>query len=169
MKVWLLFFSHQIEVQLSHSKMCNACIQNESVNCSGPIYCTATCAIQEKDDTLDWSGTHWNTVNENYNLQYAPKVHLSYSMHLCSVYSLHHILYPSKDSFNYSSEKIHYILYTFTSTIEKGFITPSAKSFYLSRLKHHNCKENTRQQFKLQLLDSNSQTYIANEQWEVWD
>lgn len=132
--------------------MCNVHTQNESLSRSGPIYRTATHAIQEKDYTLDRTDTHWNTVKENYYLQHAPKVHLSYSLHLCDVYSLYHILYHSKNSFNYSRENC-YVPLTFTSTTEKCSITPSTKSIYLSRLKHHNCKGNTRQQFKLQLLD----------------
>lgn len=128
MKDWLLLFCHQVDVHISHSEMCNARTQNESLNCSGPIYCTAMHAIQEKDDTLDWSGTHWNTVKENYHLQYTPKVHISYSLHLCDAYSLH-ILYPSEDSFNYSREKIHYILHTFTSTVEKALPLQVPKQF----------------------------------------
>lgn len=149
---WRTDFSHQVEVYLSHSEMCNVCTQNESLSCSGPIYCTAMHNIQEKDNTLDWNGTHWNTVRQNYHLQRAPKVHLSYSLHLCDVDSLHHILHPYADFFKYSREKTNYILDTSTATVEKGSIAPSAKSVYLSRLKH-NYKENTNQQLKLS--DSN--------------
>lgn len=56
-------------------EMCNAHTLNESLNCSVPIYSTATHAMQEKDDTSDWSGTHCNTVKGKYHLQYAPKCH----------------------------------------------------------------------------------------------
>lgn len=68
------------------------------------------------------------------------------------IFFIPHFIYHSKNSFNYSRENC-YVPLTFTSTTEKCSITPSTKSIYLSRLKHHNCKGNTRQQFKLQLLD----------------
>lgn len=57
----------------------------------------------------------WQTLkyNRRHHPQYAPEVHLSYSLHLCDIYSLYHVLYPSKDSFNYSRGKIDYILHTF--------------------------------------------------------
>lgn len=71
----------------------------------------------------------WHTLkySRRDHPQYAPKVHLSNSLNLGDIDSLHHAWYPFKDYFNYSRGKI-ILLYTSYIQWLKKTITPSTKS-----------------------------------------
>lgn len=111
-KKWLSLFSCQIEEHLSPSETHNAHTQNESLTQlfkphllhSYPSHPGERSSIRLKWHTLKYS--------RRDHPQYAPKVHLSYSLHLCDTYSLYYVLYPSKDLLNYSRGKINHILNT---------------------------------------------------------
>lgn len=101
--------SRQKYTSATAHEMRNAHTLNESLNCSVPVSSTTMQAMQEKDDTSDWSGTHCNTVEEKYHLQYAPKFHQSYSC-ICVIYLLYITFYTPPKILLITPEK-SYIIY----------------------------------------------------------